>query len=206
MNRRSAITIISFLLLLVPSVMAQPARSSDQPANALQQLSSDFWVWRAAEQPYSGDDIPRLERPAGWAGDWSASTIAKRRTELTVFENRWQQLRKDFRDRSRSETVDYLLVGSAIARVRWELDYVRGWQRNPWFYLDQTLASVFVSLTQPPPFDEARSAEIVRQVQAIPQIIADGEANLKDPAGPLASYPFINCRTLVPGWKRWRAN
>ena len=198
MNRRSAITIISFLLLLVPSVMAQPARSSDQPANALQQLSSDFWVWRAAEQPYSGDDIPRLERPAGWAGDWSASTIAKRRTELTVFENRWQQLRKDFRDRSRSETVDYLLVGSAIARVRWELDYVRGWQRNPWFYLDQTLASVFVSLTQPPPFDEARSAEIVRQVQAIPQIIADGEANLKDPAGPLAQLSIHQLQDIGP--------
>ena len=198
MNRRSAITIISFLLLLVPSVVAQPAPSSDQPANALQQLSSDFWVWRAAEQPYSGDDIPRLERPAGWAGDWSASTIAKRRTELTVFENRWQQLRKDFRDRSRSETVDYLLVGSAIARVRWELDYVRGWQRNPWFYLDQTLASVFVSLTQPPPFDEARSAEIVRQVQAIPRIIADGEANLKDPAGPLAQLSIHQLQDIGP--------
>ena len=87
-------------------------------------------------------------------------------------------------DRSAPETVDYLLVGSAIARARWELDYVRGWQRNPWFYLDQTLASLFVSLTQPPPFDEARSAEIVGRVQAIPRILADGEANLKDPGRP----------------------
>ncbi|MGH9547509.1 MAG: DUF885 family protein [Terriglobales bacterium] len=199
MNRQSAITMIPlFLLLLVPTVGAQPAPSSGPPANALQQLSSDFWTWRAAEQPFSGDDIPRLERPAGWAGDWSASTVAKRRAQLTVFENRWRQLRKDFRDSSRAETVDYLLVGSAIARARWELDYVRGWQRNPWFYLDQTLASVFVSLTQPPPFDEARNAEIVRQVQAIPRILADGEANLKDPAGPLAQLSIHQLQDIGP--------
>ena len=86
-------------------------------------------------------------------------------------------------DRPRAQTVDYLLTGSAIARARWELDYVRGWQRNPWFYLDQTLASLFVSLTPPSPFNEARSAEIVGRVQTIPKILADGEANLKDPAG-----------------------
>ena len=174
------------LLLLAPSVLAQSTPSSMQPGSALQRLSADFWEWRASEQPFSFDDIPRLDRPAGWAADWSPSTIAKRRDELSVFESRWKALGTAVRDRSRAETVDYLLVGSAIARARWELDYVRGWQRNPWFYLDQTLASVFVSLTEPPPFDEAAAREIVRRIQAILQIIADGEANLKDPAGPLA--------------------
>jgi uncharacterized protein (DUF885 family) len=94
--------------------------------------------------------------------------------------------------------VDYLLVGSAIARARWELDYVRGWQRNPWFYLDQTLASLFVSLTQPPPFDETRSAEIVGRVQAIPRILAEGEANLKDPAGPLAQLSIHQLQDIGP--------
>ena len=161
MNRQPAIMMIPvFLMLLTPTIVAQPIPGSAQPANALQELSANFWEWRAAEQPFSFDDIPRLDRPRGWAADWSPSTIAKHRDELTAFENRWKELGKDVRDRSRPETVDYLLVGSAIARARWELDYVRGWQRNPWFYLDQTLASLFVSLTQPPPFDETRSAEI----------------------------------------------
>ena len=123
--------------------------------------------------------------------------MAKRRDELAAFERRWKSW-ADFRRPSRAEVVDYLLVGSAIARARWELDYVRGWQRNPWFYLDQTLASLFVSLTQPPPFDEARSAEIVRRVQAIPQIIADGEANLKDPAGPLAQLSIHELKDIRP--------
>src|SRR6185312_7573911 len=95
MNQRSAITSIALcLMLLTPSVGAQPAPSSTQPAGALQQLSADFWEWRAAEQPFSFDDIPRLDRPQGWAADWSPSTIAKRRDELTAFENRWKELGK----------------------------------------------------------------------------------------------------------------
>jgi Bacterial protein of unknown function (DUF885) len=200
LSRRSTIPMIPLLglLLLTPSVLAQSTRPSMQPVSALQRLSADFWGWRAAEQPVSFDDIPRLDRPGGWAADWSSSTIATRREELSVFENRWKALGADVHDSSRAETVDYLLVGSAIARARWELDYVRGWQRNPWFYLDQTLASMFVSLTQPPPFDEARSAEIVRRIQAIPQIIADGEANLKEPAGPLAQLSIHQLNDIRP--------
>ncbi len=134
----------------------------------------------------------------GWTADWSPASVAKRREQLSAFENRWKAFGATVRDRSRTETVDYLLVGSAIARARWELDYVRGWQRNPWFYLDQTLAAVFVSLTQPPPFDEARSAEIVRRIQAIPQIITDGEANLKDPAAPLAQLSIRELKDIRP--------
>ncbi len=187
-NTIKASSVFSAILLVACVASAQPVPVSTQPASALQQLSSDFWEWRASEQPFSFDDIPRIDRPEGWAADWSSSTIAKRRNQLAGFERRYKELGRVVEDRPRADTVDYLLVGSAIARARWELDYVRGWQRNPWFYLDQTLASVFVSLTQPPPFDEARSAEIVRRVQAIPRIIADGETNLKDPAGPLAQF------------------
>jgi hypothetical protein len=200
-NRCSAIKTFLFfsaVLLISRPAFAQPAPVPTQSASALQELSSDFWKWRAAEQPFTFDDIPRLDRPAGWAADWSPTAVATRRDELSAFENRWKALRPVGSDRPRTETVDYLLVGSAIARARWELDYVRGWQRNPWFYLDQTLAAVFVSLTQPPPFDQGRSAEIVRRIQAIPRIIADGEANLKDPAGPLAQLSIRELKDIRP--------
>ena len=190
--------VFSAILLVTSVALTQPVPAPTQPASALEQLSSEFWEWRASEQPFSFDDIPRIDRPEGWAPDWSSSTIAKRRNQLAGFERRYKELGRVVEDRPRADTVDYLLVGSAIARARWELDYVRGWQRNPWFYLDQTLASVFVSLTQPPPFDEARSAEIVRRVQAIPQIIADGEANLKDPAGPLAQLSIHQLNDIRP--------
>jgi hypothetical protein len=197
-SRIKASLLFSAALLLASVALAQPATVPAQPRSALLQLSSDFWEWRAAEQPFSFDDIPRIDRPQGWAADWSLLTIAKHRDELSAFENRWKALGANVRNGSRAETVDNLLVGSAIARARWELDYVRGWQRNPWFYLDQTLASVFVSLTQPPPFDEARSAEIVRRIRAIPQIIADGEANLKDPAAPLAQLSIHQLNDIRP--------
>jgi hypothetical protein len=178
---------------LAVTAMAQPL-----PRSGLQKLSADFWEWRAGEQPFSFDDIPRLERPPKWAADWSASTVAKRRDELTAFEDRWKKLGRGVEGQSRADTVDYLLVGSAIARARWELDYVRGWQRNPWFYLDQTLGAVFVSLTQPPPFGAARSAEIVRRIQAIPRIVADAEANLKDPYRPLAELSIRQLNDIRP--------
>ena len=193
-----ASSVFSAILLVASVALTQPVPAPTQPASALEQLSSEFWEWRASEQPFSFDDIPRIDRPEGWAADWSSSTIAKRRNQLAGFERRYKELGRVVEDRPRADTVDYLLVGSAIARARWELDYVRGWQRNPWFYLDQTLASVFVSLTQPPPFDEARSAEIVRRVQAIPQIIADGEANLKDPTGPLAQLSIHQLNDIRP--------
>jgi len=204
MNRRSPhrfspirpFLLYTAVLLISSFASAQPA--TVPPPSALQQLSSEFWEWRASEQPFSFDDIPRLDRPSGWAADWSSSTIAKRREELSGFENRWKALGIPVSGRSRTETVDYFLVGSAIARARWELDYVRGWQRNPWFYLDQTLASVFVSLTQPPPFDQARSAEVVRRIQAIPQVISDAEKNLKDPAGPLAQLSIRELKDIRP--------
>ena len=199
MKPRSATTVIllfSFVLLI--SAAAQQPTASTQSLSGLQQLDSDFWAWRTNEQPFSFDDIPRLDRPAGWAADWSASTVAKRRDELAAFEKGWSELASNSPDPSRSEVVDYLLVGSAIARARWELDYVRGWQRNPWFYLDQTLASLFVSLTPPPPFGEARSAEIVRRMQAIPQIISDAEANLKDAYGPLAELSIHELKDIRP--------
>ena len=199
MKKQSATTtILLFSFVLLTSATAQQPPASNQPLSGLQQLDSDFWAWRAGEQPFSFDDIPRLDRPAGWAADWSSSTVAKRRDELAAFEKRWSELASNSPDRSRSEVVDYVLVGSAIARARWELDYVRGWQRNPWFYLDQTLASLFVSLTPPPPFGEARSAEIVRRMQAIPQIISDAEANLKDAYGPLAELSIHELKDIRP--------
>jgi hypothetical protein len=201
MNRRPTIKpilLFSAALLISSVALPQTAPLPAQPASLLQRLSCDFWEWRAAEQPFTFDDIPRLDRPGGWAADWSLSTIARRRKELTTFERRYKELGWVVEDRPDADTVDYLLVGSAIARARWELDYVRGWQRNPWFYLDQTLASVFVSLTQPRPFDQARSAEVVRRIQAIPQIISDAETNLKDPAGPLAQLSIRELKDIRP--------
>jgi hypothetical protein len=61
-------------------------------ADSLSELSNSFWQWRAQEQPFSDDDIPRIERPAGLVVDWSSQTITQRLQQLDTFEQRWKAL------------------------------------------------------------------------------------------------------------------
>ena len=144
----------------------------------LRQLGEAIWTWRAATQPISGDDIPRIERPAGWLPDWSPDSIAERRTRVAEFEREHAALGRDVADWSVAEQVDYRLLGSALARVRWEIDVVRGWQRNPHFYIHQTLGLLFDALIQPPPFDAERASSLIQRVEGIPATLDAAQDNL----------------------------
>jgi uncharacterized protein (DUF885 family) len=165
------------ILLSCASLMrAEPViQQTAAQAGSLEQFAAEFWSWRARYQPFSADDIPRLEHPAG-ERDWSAGSIAKQRKQLEEFEAQWKKL--DRAGWTINEKADDRLMGSALARVRWELDLNRRWERDPTFYLDQTLTALLETLVQPPPFDAARSREIVARMQDIPKILSDGEANL----------------------------
>ena len=148
-------------------------------ADSLSELSDSFWQWRAQEQPFSGDDIPRIERPAGMVVDWSPQTVAQRMQQLDTFEQRWKALAPHAHSPVHDQ-VDYRLLGSAVARVRWELSIEQSWKRDPVFYVDQTLGSVSILLLQPPPFSEARQQEIVARVKQIPATLQAAQANLTD--------------------------
>ena len=148
-------------------------------ADSLSELSDSFWQWRAQEQPFSDDDIPRIERPAGLVVDWSPQTITNRLQQLDVFEQRWKALAPSAQTPIHDQ-VDYRLLGSAVARVRWELSIEQSWKRNPQFYVDQTLGSVFILLLPPPPFSEARQQEIVARVKQIPATLQTAQENLTD--------------------------
>jgi hypothetical protein len=142
----------------------------------LQQLAADFWIWRAANQPISSDDIPRIERPDDWLPDWSRNAIAQRRAELADLTKRHQDINAG--SWPVPQQVDYRLIGSAIARVHFELNVIRVHERNPGFYVDQTLGLLFVSLLTPPPFTEARSRAIIRYLQSFSRTVADAKENL----------------------------
>src|SRR5262249_13375208 len=77
-----------------------------------------------------------------------------------------------------SQQADYRLIGSAIARVHWELNVTCGQERNPGFYVDQTLGLLFLSLLKPPPFTEGRSRNILRFLQSFPATVAQAKENL----------------------------
>ncbi len=148
-------------------------------ADSLPELSDSFWQWRAQEQPFSDDDIPRIERPTGLVVDWSQQTITQRLQQLDVFEQQWKALAPSAQAPIHDQ-VDYRLLGSAVARVRWELSIEQSWKRNPQFYVDQTLGSVFILLLPPPPFSEARQQEIVARVKQIPATLQAAQENLTD--------------------------
>jgi Bacterial protein of unknown function (DUF885) len=159
-------------------------------------LANDFWAWRAVYQPYSSDDVPRIERPAGAFPDWSPASMNRQREQLEAFEKRWSAL--DVSHASIAEKVDYRLIGSALARVRWELDINRQWQRNPQFYLDQTLGALGDRLIAPPPFSAARKDDIQIAMQRIPRVLEDARANLTDMRAPFAALAIDSLDQIGP--------
>jgi hypothetical protein len=156
----------------------------------VQDLGAEFWQWRAQEQPFSTDDIPRIERPAGFIVDWSAKTIEKRKNDLATYEERWRGAAPG-PNASVEQQVDFRLLGSALARVRWELTIEQTWRRDPQFYFDQTVGSVVALLLQPPPFSAARQHEIVLRMRQIPSTIHDAEENLDDIRAPFAELAIV---------------
>lgn len=167
------------LTLCCLAVMAVPAA-----ADPLDDLARDFWTWRAATQPSSGDDIPRIDRPAGWLPDWSRDAIAARRAALAGFERRHRAI--DASTWPVPRQVDYRLIGSALARVTWELDGAPAWRRDPSFYVQQALGPVFDVLLPPPPVTTARADLVIARLAHVPRITAQATANLDDARAPFA--------------------
>jgi hypothetical protein len=170
---------------VVPLCLSLAFISLSARAETLNELGARFWQWRAQEQPFSSDDIPRIERPAGLVIDWHPATVQRRLGQLDDFERRYKAL-APAADTPIPAQVDYRLIGSAIARVRWELAVERGWQRNPVFYVDQTLGSVNDLLLPPPPFSPARQRELVLRLKQIPNTVRAAKENLTD-----VRQPFI---------------
>jgi hypothetical protein len=158
-------------------------------AESLEQLASDFWTWRAKYAPFTGDDVNRIERPGGMR-DWSRASIDQRHKDLVGFEARWKKI--DAAQSPIAEQVDYKLIGSALSRVRWELEFNPRWKRDPNFYIEQTLTALAEALTIPAPYDEARSREILTRIENIPSILRQGSDNLQNPPAPFASVAIQN--------------
>lgn len=180
----------SALLSLVLSI-ATPAAADD-----LQALSRDFWSWRAVTKPMDRDDVNRVARPHGWSPDWSQESIETRRRTLALFETRL----KGLADPSRPVAwqVDRRLLGSGLARVRWELDVLRSWRRDPVFWVDQTVPAVAEALLAPPPFEKGRSEDVAARLESIPRTLEQARASLDDAAAPFAKLAIEDLTGIGP--------
>src|SRR5262249_21076697 len=182
-SRRSRHVIIPLIgcLALLTAAHAEP--------DSLEKLADDFWVWRAKYAPFTPDDVNRMERPGG-TRDWSRASIDQRREDLAGFEAHWKKL--DPAQWPIPKHVDYKLIGSALSRVRWELEVNPRWKRDPNFYIEQTLTPLAEALTVPAPYNEARSREILTRTENIPSILKQGSENLENPPAPFATVASQN--------------
>jgi len=171
-------------MLIAVCVFCVAKACSQQATDPDQKLASDFWAWRARTGQYTGDDVTRMERPLGLARSWSAASVEKQQKELSTFEERWR--RQNDPGAPVPQQVDHRLIGSALARVRWELDILKRWQRDPNFYIEQTLTPVGEALTVPGPYDERHSREIMARLNCIPAILDQAKQNLASPPAPYA--------------------
>ena len=180
--------LISLFVFVAATIHAQDTSSLDK-------LASDFWTWRAKYAPFTGDDVNRIERPGG-TRDWSRAKIDNQRKELGEFETRWKKI--DTHAWPIARQVDYRLIGSALARVRWELDINASWRRDPTFYLEQTLTPIVEALTVPGPYNDAQSREILTRIENIPSILDQGAQNLEKPPAPFARVAAQSLDNIRP--------
>src|SRR6266403_2251412 len=184
-------TTLGFFLSIVFALGVDAAQQQDP----LNKIADDFWTWRAKYAPFTGDDVNRLERPGG-TRDWSRPSIDNRRKDLAAFEASWKKI--DASGWPIPKQVDYPLMGSALSRVRWELDINPRWKRDPNFYVEQTLTALAEALTVPAPHDAAHSREIFTRIDNIPAILQQGEANLANPPAPFATVAVQALENIRP--------
>lgn len=168
----------------------------------MQTLSAKFWEWRATEQPFTNDDIPRMARPAGYASHWSARDVAGYEARIAEFEAQWRAL--DVSAAPVPVQVDYRLIGSAIARVRWELEVIPDWKRNPFFYVDQGLTATYTLMLEKAPISAARQHEIVLRLESVPRLLDEGRANLTDMRQPYAVIAMGDLAQIESRMQRFR--
>lgn len=172
--------LICSLLLLPPAILAsEPDRDE-----ALQALAADFFEWRRVQQPVTGDDIPRVERPEAWVPDFSPEALDEYRGRHRAFLQALDQL--DTEGWNIGDQVDAQLLKAAIERVHWELDVLKSPQRNPLFYLDQTLGSIFELLVLSLPVTASRAENILLRLEHFPSTLKSARINLDQAVRPFA--------------------
>lgn len=170
-------------LVVALGMMSVVVRAQTAEAR-VQALSAQFWEWRSTEQPFTDDDIPRLDRAAGFTQQWSAGAVAGYERKIAEFEQEWRGL--ETKNAPVAAQVDWRLLGSAIARVHWELEVNPVWRRNPMFYVDQGLGGVYTLLLPPAPFSAERQANVVLRLESVPRLLEEGRANLTEMRQPFA--------------------
>ncbi|RKY98797.1 MAG: DUF885 domain-containing protein, partial [Ignavibacteriae bacterium] len=165
--------IFLMILLLIPQF------GIPQNNVKIQNFAREFFNWRTITQPVTGDDIPRVERPDKWVPDYSPEALAEYREKYFEFSSKLKNL--PHTGWSKSDSVDYLLLHSAIERVNWEMNILKLPNRNPDFYVHQTLGAAYELLLIHSPIDRKRAENIILRLNSFNRTIQSAKANLNEP-------------------------
>jgi uncharacterized protein (DUF885 family) len=197
----------AFIGLGGTGLAADETSSATQPdvqgARFLETLSRDFFEWRRVQQPAQGDDIPRVERPDGWLPDFSPEA-------LEAYRQRYQDYMVsldtvEMTGLSVEDQVDARLLRAAVERVHWELEVLKAPNRNPLFYVDQTLGSVFELLIISSPMTPARAENILLRLEHFPQMIRWARKNLDQAVRPFAEVTIDTLADIEQRLRRMEA-
>ncbi|MEX1077854.1 MAG: DUF885 family protein [Homoserinimonas sp.] len=144
--------------------------------DAVRQLGAEVWQWRMAISFHTGDDIPRVDHASDWLPQFATEDIDAIRHRHAEFHKRWRAI--DVMAEPVSVQVDYRLIGSALARVIWDIDSLRNWEKDAVFLTAQILGPWFDRLLQVPPFSADRQKALLIAAKAIPAQVAVAQTNL----------------------------
>ena len=185
MPYRVTLPVLFILVAFVSLAAPGAARAAGADAyDHFSALSRSFFEWRRVQQPVAGDDIPRVERPHGWVPDWSPGAIEGYRADYAQYLAAVESL--DSAEWTVPQQVDVRLLRAAVQRVHWELDILRSPHRNPLFYVQQTLGSLFELLILSSPMDAERAENLVVRLEHIPETLKHARENLTEPVRPFA--------------------
>ena len=142
---------------------------------AVQELGAEIWEWRLDRALRTSDDIPRIDHAPGWLPRFDAATIDRDRERARELRQRWHALVPG--DEVAAE-VDHRLLGSTLARVTWELDILRNWERDAVLLVMQTIGPYFDQLLRPPPFSPDLQQGLVAVLAAVPAQVEVARTNL----------------------------
>lgn len=143
----------------------------------VQQLGAEIWAWRLETAFRTSDDIPRVDHAPTWVPEFTPASVKARRTALGGFQKRWSAI--EVSEAPISVQVDHRLLGSALARVAWELDVLRNWEKDAVFLAGQILGPWFDLLLPVPPFADDVQKGLVFHASVIPARVELAKANLE---------------------------
>jgi hypothetical protein len=145
-------------------------------AAAVRNLGHELWAWRLDTQLRTSDDIPRVDRTPRWLPAFTSASVDQRLERAAALRERWSAL--DVTDEPVAVQVDHRLLGSALARVTWDFEVLRNWERDAVLLAGQALGPYFDLLLRPPPFRAELQAGLQHVLTNVPHQLEVARTNL----------------------------